>query len=153
VLVGDGSAAFLAHAFNSSRLLAFAERTFFQTPYQPADINVDARVPARMEVSAGGKTLFSARMGPKSAPSRREDATHEGSIYLPGGRKVFYARLSGAGERFSFDSTDSVIIDPHPDLAIFAHLSESGFQGKEWLVREGAVHARSRTYMRTGTNS
>lgn len=75
--------AYLVHAFNSSRLLAFAERAFFRTPYHLAALDVDERLPARMGVSAGGRELFSARMGTKTAPIRREGPVFDGPIYLP----------------------------------------------------------------------
>lgn len=146
VLVGDGSAAFLAYAFNSSRLLAFAERTFFQTPYEPAGLTVDERVPAQMSVSVGRRTVFSARMAGQGAPGREADALFEGPIYLPGGHSVFYARLSGAGHIYRFDPADTVTINSDGNHAIFDQLIESDFRGKEWLARDGAVHARSRTF-------
>src|SRR5262245_27736743 len=34
------AAAFLVHAFNSSRLFAFSERVFFSTPYRHGDVRV-----------------------------------------------------------------------------------------------------------------
>lgn len=147
VLLEDGGA-FLAHAFNSSRLLAFAERAFFQTPYHLARLDVDEQLPARMGVAQNGRDLFVARMGSERPPTRREDAVFDGPIYLPGGRKVFFARLSGEGGIFPFDATDSVTMAPGSPETIFSQLLDSGFAGKEWLVRDGAVHARTKTYER-----
>lgn len=148
VRVGGGDEAFLAHAFNSSRLLAFAERVFFQTPYQLAGLTVSERVPAHMAVSSGGHALFSARMAASSTPARSEEPLWQGAIYLPGGEKVFYARLSGAADVYSFSAQDEIDIRPRPDAPIFDQLIASNFAGKEWMVRRGAVHARSRTYPR-----
>lgn len=153
VLVGDGRSAFLAHAFSSSRLLAFAERTLFRTPYQTAQIEMDERIPARMAATLNGTTVFSARMGPRNGPGEPADELFEGPIYLPGGRKVFYARLSGAGRRYPFgadDVDDMIDIRPTPAAPILAHLSASNCVGRAWFVRAGAVHARSNTNARGG---
>ena len=144
----EGGGAYLAQAFNSSRLLAFAERVFFQTPYRLAGLGVDEHLPARMEVARGGHTLFEARMGSQRPPARREDPVFEGPIYLPGSRKVFFARLSGAAGIYPFDPTDRVTIASGSSGTLFTQLLESGFAGVEWLVRAGAVHARSKTYNR-----
>lgn len=153
VVSDDGGAnvggAYLAHAFNSSRLLAFAERAFFRTPYHLAVLTATEQLPARIGVSASGRGLFEARMGAKTTPIRREDPVFEGPIYLPGGEEVFYAHLSGSAEIYPFDSGDSLTINPHPDAPIFAQLVESGFAGSEWMVRSDAIHARSKTYKRT----
>lgn len=153
VRVGDGDEAYLAHAFNSSRLLAYAERVFFQTPYRLAGLAVDERIPAHMTLSLHGRPLFSARMAAGSMPARSEEPLWEGAIYLPGGEKVFYARLSGAADIYPFTRQDLVDIRPHPEVAIFSQLIESNFAGKEWMVRAGAVHARSVTYPRAGAAS
>ena len=147
VLLEDGGV-FLAHAFNSSRLLAFAERAFFQTPYHLARLDVDEQLPARMGVARGGRDLFVARMGSGRPPARREDAVFDGPIYLPGGMKVFFARLSGAAGIFPFEAVDTVTLTPDSTESIFRRLVESGFAGEEWRVRSGAVHARTKTYNR-----
>ena len=150
VRVGGGDEAYLAHAFNSSRMLAFAERVFFQTPYQLAGLTVSERVPAHMAVSSGGRTWFSARMAAAATPARYEEPLWEGAIYLPGGDKVFYARLSGAADVYPFAAQDEIAIQPHSEAPIFSQLIASDFAGREWMVRRGAVHARSRTYPRSG---
>ena len=155
VLVSDDggatpAGAYLAHAYNSSRLLAFAERVFFQTPYHLAQLTMDERIPARMSVSRGERVLFSAQMSDKATPGREEDALFDGPIYLPGGRQVFYARLSGRGQRYALDAADQMTIQRSPDDPIFGQLLDSDIKGKEWLVRAGAIHARSKTYRREG---
>ncbi len=147
-VVLQNGGAFLAHAFNSSRLLAFAERAFFQTPYHLARLDMDERLPAWMAVDDGA--AFSARMGNKSGPGEPADELFEGPIYLPGGRKVFHARLSGAGVRYPFAADDVLDLRPEPNTPIFARLVESGFAGQAWLLRAGAVHARSKTFAREG---
>jgi hypothetical protein len=63
--------AFLAHAFNTSRLFAFLERLCFATPYYHAQIDVQVGPPAAIRVRAAGEVVFAAEMGPTSpAPSR-----------------------------------------------------------------------------------
>ncbi len=147
VRLQDG-AAYLVQAFNSSRLLALAERLFFQTPYHLADLAVDERPPASFTLSLDGGALFSARMGTNSTPALRDDALWQGAIYLLGGDKLFYARLSGAAAIYPFAAADDVTIAPPAGENIFRQLAESGFVGVEWLARAGAVHARSRTFRR-----
>ena len=151
----DGGAtpagAYLAHAYNSSRLLAFAEQIFFQTPYHLAQLTMDERIPARIGMSRDERVLFSARMGDRTAPDGEEDALFDGPIYLPGGRQVFYARLSGRGQRYAFDAADQMTIERSPNDPIFGQLIDSDVKGREWLVRAGAIHARSKTYRRDET--
>src|SRR5688500_3742345 len=48
---------YLVHAFNSVPMFAWAERTFFQTPYYHAAIEVEARVPAGVSVRDGKRQL------------------------------------------------------------------------------------------------
>jgi hypothetical protein len=143
-----GGGAFLAHAFNSSRLLAFAERAFFQTPYHLAQLTVDERHPVSIGVARNGRDLFAARMGSERPPAGREDMIFDGPIYLPGGMKMFFARLSGAAGIFPFEAVDTVTLTPDSTESIFRRLLESGFAGEEWRVRSGAVHARTKTYNR-----
>ncbi len=149
VLLADGGA-FLAHAFNSSRLLAFAERAFFQTPYHLADLTLNEQYPARMAASKAGHTLFTASMGGLRPPQSEQDVVFEGPIYLPDRGLVFYARLSGTAAIYPYEATDTVTFGPRLDekTVIFSQLRRSGFAGREWLVRSGAVHARSKTFKR-----
>jgi hypothetical protein len=142
------SRAYLAYAFNSSRLLALAERVFFQTPYHWARLTVDESAPAQLGIALGNRDLFAARMGRHRPPSRREAAVFDGPIYLPGGRHVFYARLSGPADVYPFHAADSASIVPNAEAPIFTDLLESGFAGTEWLARTGAIHSRSKTYRR-----
>lgn len=149
----DGGAtaggAYLIHAYNSSRLLALAERVFFQTPYHLAHLTVEERIPARIEVARGGRAQFAARMGSERPPARREDVLFDGPIYLPGGANVFYARLSGAADVFPIETTDVVTTAADSAEPAFERLLASGFAGTEWLVRPVAAHARTKTYSRS----
>lgn len=145
----DKGGAFLAHAFNSSRWLALAERVFFQTPYRLARLAIDERVPARMAVRLGDQEVFSVQMGLRQSPVRRQEELFEGPIYLPGGRKVFFARLSGVAERYPYNTTDTLSFVPHETAPIINDLLASGFAGTEWMLRAGAIHARTKTHERS----
>lgn len=149
--VRDG--AFLVRAFNSSRLLAFAERTFFQTPYYPASIRVEDRVPCFFKLNEGGEGVFSARMSGTAPRARSEDELWQGAIHLPtkpGARRShFFVKLSGQTEVYPFDSSSDVLeLKPPPDDNALRWLAESNFAAQEWRVRRDAVHAKSKTYPR-----
>lgn len=152
VRVGDGNAVYLAHAFNSSRLLGFAERTLFRTPYAYGPVELRDGARGLVRAGEGASAAFEARMGADAAPSARRDEVYEGPIYLPGnGREpgeMFYARLEGEAAIYPFDpARDGVVIRPEA-APVFRQLAESGFTGVEWRLRENAVHSRSKTYRR-----
>lgn len=145
---GPPDAIYLAEAFNSSRPLAWAERTFFRTPYQLAEIRLSERPPVTIEMSVGGQVVFMAAMTP-AEPVRREAQAWEGRIFLPPNgarRELFYAHLAGPTEVYPFTAADTLAIRPHD--AVLRCLLDSGFTGHEWRTRAAAVHARSRTYPR-----
>ena len=139
---------FLAHACNSSRLLAFAERALFQTPYVPADIRVVEQPPVSIAAADSGTTRFAAALAPETPRAGHEAQDWEGAIYLPGGEKVFYARLAGPTEVYPFTAADTLTIQPGADDAALRQLVDSGFSGREWRVRAAATHSRSKTYRR-----
>ncbi len=60
--VGHEEGIYLAHAFNSSRLLAFCERTLFRTPYFHADIRLDAGLPLSITVASSKQKLLEVKM-------------------------------------------------------------------------------------------
>ena len=150
---------FLAQAFNSSRLFAFAERTLFSTPYDHGAIAVDARPPASVEMRLRGKVVFSAAMAAglqrlEGAEPTAVDELWEGPIFLPnrgrkdrGRGKLFFARIAGRTLNYAFaaeqDRLLAIASAEHPPLA---WLSESGFAGGRWALRSSAEHARSKTY-------
>jgi len=139
---------YLAHAYNSSRLLAFAERAFFQTPYYPADIRLAAGAPVTVDVRVGGAPVYAAAMATGLGAVRSEDQDWEGRIYLPrrgGERRLFYARLAGPTGVYPFTTADTLAIRPGPDDAALRELAVSGFGGQEWRVRTAATHSRSKT--------
>lgn len=139
---------YLVHAFNSSRLLAFLERTFFQTPYYPAEIQARAGPPARLEARVAGQPLLAAGMAAPAAPQAVQDEAWQGTIYLPGGRQAFTAYLGGRTEVYPFAPADKLALFPRPDQPVFQWLAESGLAGQEWRLRRDARHARSATYRR-----
>jgi hypothetical protein len=153
VRVVEGGGVFLAYAFNSSRLLGFAERKLFRTPYFYAAIDFSERAPAFIRIPADGIAAFEARMGDVASPDSRREELFEGAIYLPGdGQRpgeVFYARLEGLVDIHPFDpARDTVTIHPEPTAPIFRWLAESGFTGREWRLRGDAIHSRSKTSRR-----
>lgn len=144
---------FLAHAFNSSRFFAFIERAVFHTPYYYAQVSVDPRLPASVTISRDGAVCFRAEMGAAAERVPRQDAPDRmhGPIYLPrgamrAGGKLFYATLEGQTQTYAFDPEHDVVsLTPSASDAVLIALRDSGFQGEEWIIREHARHAKSRT--------
>jgi hypothetical protein len=144
---------FLLHAFNSVPWFAWAERTFFQTPYYPGQTQMQARAPARVELRLGPDTALSAAMCEARAPAWRGEETWEGGILLPRrisrtarAERCFTARLSGLTEVYPFVSADEFELAPAPEAPILQLLRDSGCAGREWHVRAAAVHAKSETH-------
>jgi hypothetical protein len=160
---GDGGgpedAAYLLQAFNSSRMFAFVERTFYHTPYDYAAIRVSTRLPAAFEIGQNGGAIFRAEMSAGSSASSRRPARcreegWEGPIFLPraksrGEREVFFGRLGGHMHAYPFLPEDELTIHPTDQVPILGWLVESEFAGQEWGIRETATHARSRTVKRS----
>lgn len=142
---------FLAHAFNSSPLLAFSERAFFGTPYQAADVALRHDLPASVTLAQGGRRLLAARMVAPPAFMREGADDWQGPVFLPRAgdgapRKSFVARLSGTTRAYAFDYASDVLeLAPAKPDDIIARLRDSGFVGREWRVRDDGTHARSRT--------
>lgn len=145
---GRDDSVYLVGAFNSSRLLAWAERTFFRTPYEPANIRLNEQPPAGFTISTAGQVVCAATLI-AATPPRHEAQEWQGRIYLPPRgprRELFYARLAGPTDVYPFGAADTLTIRPRPGDDVLGCLVESGFAGREWRVRAEAVHARSRTY-------
>jgi hypothetical protein len=150
-------AAFLIHAFNSCRLFAFCERTLFSTPHVYAGCRASTN-PVSMEIVTHRKPVFRAAMGvfPTGTgrePVREEETGWEGPIFLPAHRhegrgRRFFARLWGRTRTYSFLSGTDTVVVRRDGSEIFRALADSGFAGREWIIREDATHARSRTYAR-----
>jgi len=141
---------YLPQAFSSMPLLAWAERTFFRTPYSPAAFEFRHELPAHFAVSAGEQTLLRAAMSPRRTPAIPDMELWEGPIYLPprddtDRRDRFFVSLSGETQVFPFHPSDVVECNPQPGVPALQWLRDSNFAGREWRLRTGAVHAKSRT--------
>jgi hypothetical protein len=142
---------FLVSAFSTSRGLAWCERTFFQTPYEQANINVNASQPWSFDLRHSDQVTLSAK-SQNTPATTTTDETWVGKILLPssstGGRpKLFHAKLSGLTEVAHFDpATARLALRPSIHQPVVKLLADSGFSPAEWRVRTNAVHARSKTY-------
>lgn len=153
--IGSGEGAFLLHAFNSSRLFAWVERTLFHTPYYFGDLAVTARGTRSVRLQRDGRTLLDARFcSLNRTPIRSREEGWEGPIHLwkrasGDPRRLFFARLWGQTRVYAFDSkTDVFDVSGGTDEQPFRWLHEGGFQPREWHVREAAVHSKSKTLLR-----
>jgi hypothetical protein len=149
----DGS--YLIYAFNSSGLFAFIERTFFNTPYYPAYIQIDEKVPAHIQLSESSSLIFNAQMGRSLDPARSQSEMWQGKIFLPNSKgaistkhRYFIARLGGDTQAFTYSaSTDTLEITPSKKHPVFDWLLDSNLTGKEWRLRQDATHSRSATFI------
>lgn len=149
---GDGSdrsAIYLAHAFNSSRLLAFLERTLFRTPYLPADVTCETPSLRGFRVTEGPRAVLAGEL-PASAPRIAPDPDlWEGPIFLTGAKERFFARLSGVTTTYQVPGgclrIDASGYGPAHPMRAFA---DAGFEPLRWSTRSDATHARSKTVAR-----
>jgi len=148
---------FLAQAFNTSRLLAFAERTFFSTPYFYADIRIGETVPVNIALTQGNTSVFRARMSAQSQLVRSGHELWEGPIFLPRAyarapRKWFTASIGGDTRTYAFSTTaDSLDLNPIVPDDSFGQLRDSCFTAQVWHLRHNATHAKSRTLKERNT--
>ncbi len=155
IATGDG--VFMLHAFNSSRLFAWVERTFFRTPYYSGDLAVSARGTPSVRLKRDERVLLDARPGLSNRmPIRSQDDGWEGPIHLwkrAGGdsRRLFFARLWGHTRVYIFDpEVDIFDMSGGIDELPFRWMRDGRFQPREWHIREAAVHSRSKTILRDG---
>jgi hypothetical protein len=140
---------YLAQAVNSSRLLAFSERTLFRTPYEHGAVTLRNQLPAAIGVQVDRVVALQAQMSQARPCLRGAEEMWEGPIYLPRQQKLFFARLGGFTETYAFlPDADSIMIQPSKRFAVFQWLCESGFTPHEWRIRHAATHAKSKTYPR-----
>ena len=144
-------ASYLVAATNSSRPRAWAERNFFDTPYDYGLVQLEPQPPASLALGVGSSTLLRASMAGTRPFQRRAEEVWEGTIFLPqdarqknGANRRFYARLGGQTDIYPFlPSTDVFELAPHNDAMQW--LIESNFRPREWRLRANAAHARSQT--------
>lgn len=156
--------AYLLHAFNSSRLLAWSERTLFSTPYVYSQVDVAIGPPATLDVREAGQQLLSVNLGGDPVNSGEllpaNDELWEGPIYLPSSpgtrpslRQVFFARLGGFTRSYAFDpARDSLTLNPSASAPVLQWLLETGFVATQWSIRDDAHHARSKTFRRSSVD-
>jgi hypothetical protein len=142
---------YLVSAFNSSRLLAWCERTFFQTPYEHAQITMQAEQPWSFELRNNTRATLVVQCQ-QAAPAATIDDDWIGSIFLPPARptsqrKFFHAKLSGPVQLAPFAATSAEFkLQPSPQQPAIQLLIDSHFAPIEWRVRPNATHARSKTF-------
>jgi hypothetical protein len=146
---------YLAHAVNSSRIFAWAERRLFHTPYQHGDVRVDVTLP-RMECRDNHGVVLQAVMAQPHALSTPSATSWSGPVFLPTpgapeqmGKNYFCVALSGEQVVYPFVAgADVVAISSRAAHPIWQGLRESHFTPMEWRIRKQATHARSKTYRR-----
>jgi hypothetical protein len=157
-----GDASFLMRAFNSRRFFAWCERAFFSTPYYFGDIRQVTTSPAAIHLVDQDEGEFRAEMrddvnGSDRVRSRCQVEGWHGPVFLPqagtgrgGPGKMFFARLHGETRAFPFQSgQDSLSLSPGRNSKVLKALVDSRFAATEWLVREDATHAKSKTFQRS----
>jgi hypothetical protein len=158
-LRGDGTTAdayFLLAARNSVRFFAWAERTFFKTPYEHGEVRLAAGERPFLRAPEKSGVLLEAEMGEAPREASEGDEEWEGPIYLPtrasrGERrgKLFFAKLTGPSTVRRFDeASDSFHVEPRGPNDPFGILARTGFRPATWMSRIGGVHSRSRSQAR-----
>lgn len=63
---------------------------------------------------------------------------------------MFFARIKGYSRKYPFiPGTDSIRIEPSPETPVLQALADSHFAPEEWVLRGNAIHAKSKTYLRS----
>jgi hypothetical protein len=140
---------YLPHAFNSSKLLAFSERVFFQTPYFQGNIQLDNKLPASIKLRDSTEVLLNVEMSVQDTSPTIEYQEWKGPVFLPNSHGKFFAVLAGETESYPFSPTmDRFELKLSARHRIFQQLIESNFAGKTWSLRSSSRHAKSKTYKR-----
>ncbi|MBZ0297491.1 MAG: hypothetical protein K8L99_33345 [Anaerolineae bacterium] len=141
---------FLANAYNSIALFAFAERTFFRTPYYKGDIEVYAD---RLCLGYNGQRLFEASLAAQAPLLTSVHHCEDLFVALPKHLRkkplqphFFYARLEGLTEVYSGNDV-AIQIMPRQEDRMMTLLEASQFQVNDWHIRRNARHSKSKTYM------
>jgi hypothetical protein len=147
--------AFLIRALNSNRFFAFIERNIFNTPHLAASCYVEMD-PIKVELKRNGNPIFKIGMGQdenREIAHLNQDGWH-GMVVLPGPKshkhnpfKYFIAKIEGETIKCNFDnSRDSLFIANDSNVEELSQLIDSGFKGKEWMIRRSANHSKSKSY-------
>ena len=122
VMVGQGTS-YLAHAYNSVRPFAWAERRFFRTPYYYADIDLIQR---GVHVQQAGKSLLQLSLDASARVNDEKNEPDVLKIYLPRDLRksdavahYFSAKLEGQAQYYDtayaqvsvFDATGIAALD------------------------------------------
>ena len=160
--VEDGDAVdalFLAHAYNSSPLLAMLERRLFYSPHSPGYIQTHLRLNTNMRLIVGDTTLLDAEMAVdtyvefgKKLVSQNE--IWEGPVFLPDLKglyldksRYYFSKMEGLTYTIPF-ALDKDIFNIRPNLEnpVIRQLADSHFTPEEWAIREEGGHLKSKTY-------
>jgi len=97
-----------------------------------------------------GEGVFEVEMkGENRAASSSGQDGWEGAVFLSGNGKAFVARIAGESRRYPFlNSQDVMTIKPGGKEGFLRSLLDSSFSPTEWIVRQDAAHAKSKTYER-----
>ena len=105
------------HAFTSSRVFAWCERTMFATPYTQGECHVSVHGPTSVRLDARGERVLSAEMSPlERRATRAGDESWEGPVFLPPGgaendRRLFFGRLRGHSVVYPFEKGDCFALE------------------------------------------
>ena len=145
----------LLHAFTSSRVFAWCERTIFATPYGHGEGHVSVHGLPSVRLDAQGERVLSAEMSSVERPAiRAGDASWEGPVFLPprssaNESRLFFRRLRGHTVVYPFSRGDFFAIEASAGGGVLQPLADSRFHPQEWVVRADATHGKSKTYRRT----
>jgi hypothetical protein len=139
------------------RVFALCERAFFSTPYYHAGLTVQTGLPAEFTARSKQRGLLRACMSSTARqPSRAAAEGWAGPIFLPGRLpgKLFHGDLHGHTEAYPFEPAhDQLQLEPAADAPVIQQLLDSRFTPTEWLIREAAVHCKSKTVARDRVDS
>ena len=145
----------LLQAYNDSKVFAWVERTFFGTPYDPAQIDLSVAAPWCLAVRRGAQTVCLAEGRAAPASSTAVSATDwEGPIFIAGRAtgspgRFFFARFTGAARQATFEpEVDRFSLGDVVATPVLGDLTASGFVPHTWQFRASAIHGRTATFDR-----
>lgn len=148
----DETQVFLIHAFNSHSLFAFAERTFFRTPYYHGNLEVRSH---HIRLTNQGKTVLDASLPETESVSHSQEESNQWQIWLPSALRkqptiphYFNAKLEGYTRYYEMDPQHPVLFMGAGLPPALQPLGESEIIVEKWLVRDRARHSKSQTFMR-----